>query len=238
MLARFVRLGARGGIGAMTGVLLVTSSASASVPHQVLPGETLWGIAAANNFTTQTVAAFNGLSEDAFVIAGETIQIPTEEEGAAALADAGITATEPTSTGSTDGTVEEPSSSAYATVTPSGAPLGHIPSPYGDLHLEAGAADAWNAMRAEAMSSYGIDIYPGGPLSAFRTYSEQEQLYELYLSGAGAPANPPGSSSHETGLAVDVDTEDMRWVIDQIGAAYGWAATVSNEWWHVEYVGG
>ena len=64
--------------------------ARASAPHTVLPGETLWSIAASYNFTTRTVAVFNGLSEDSPVYAGETIQIPTEAEGAAALASAGV----------------------------------------------------------------------------------------------------------------------------------------------------
>jgi hypothetical protein len=30
----------------------------------------------------------------------------------------------------------------------------------------------------------------------------------------------------------------MRDVIDQIGAAYGWAGTIPSEWWHVAYMGG
>ncbi len=68
----------------------LAAPARAALPHRVLPGETLWSIAAANNFTTRTIAAFNGLSEDAPVYAGETIQIPTEAEGAAALASAGV----------------------------------------------------------------------------------------------------------------------------------------------------
>ena len=46
---------------------------SAAVPHTVQPGETLWSIAAANNLTTRTVAAYNGLSEDAQVVLGSTI---------------------------------------------------------------------------------------------------------------------------------------------------------------------
>jgi LysM repeat protein len=55
------------------------------VPHTVQPGETLWSIAAANNFTTRALAAYNGLSEDAQVVAGSTVQIPAESEAAAAL---------------------------------------------------------------------------------------------------------------------------------------------------------
>jgi N-acetylmuramoyl-L-alanine amidase len=66
--------------------LAIASPAPAYVAHTVEPGETLWSIAAASNLTTRTLAAANGLPEDAQVIAGTTIQIPSEAEGAAALA--------------------------------------------------------------------------------------------------------------------------------------------------------
>jgi soluble lytic murein transglycosylase-like protein len=59
------------------------------VAHVVQPGETLWGIAAANNLTTRTVAVYNGVPEDHQVILGSTIRVPTVAEGAAALAGAG-----------------------------------------------------------------------------------------------------------------------------------------------------
>ena len=45
----------------------------------------MWSIASANNLTTRTVAAYNGLSEDAQVVLGSTINVPTVAEGAAAL---------------------------------------------------------------------------------------------------------------------------------------------------------
>lgn len=61
-------------------------AAQGSVPHTVQAGETLWSIAAANNFTTHALAASNGLSEDAQVVIGTTIQVPSESEAAAALA--------------------------------------------------------------------------------------------------------------------------------------------------------
>ncbi len=54
-------------------------------PHTVEPGETLWSIAAASNLTTRTLAAANGLPDDAQVVIGSTIQIPSVQEGAAAL---------------------------------------------------------------------------------------------------------------------------------------------------------
>jgi LAS superfamily LD-carboxypeptidase LdcB len=191
--------------------LPLSSPAFGATPHTVQPGETLWSIAVANGVTTSAVAAYNGMSETDLLIAGRTIYVPTVAEGAV------------------------PATSAPAAV----AGMGYVESPYGPLPLAPAAADAWNRMRAEALSSYGIDIYPGGPLSAYRTYEQQAQLYEAFLGGYGAPANPPGTSSHETGTAVDVETLDMRWVVDQLGWKYGWTKVHGpSEWWHVDYVGG
>jgi LysM repeat protein len=172
---------------AVGGALAVASPAPAAAPHTVQPGETLWSIAAANNLTTRTVAVYNGVTEDAQLVAGTTVHVPTVAEGAAALA-----AGAPT---------------AGSTAAASTAGLGHVPSPYGELHLAPAAADAWNAMRADALSIYGTDISPGGPLAAYRS--------------------------------VDVETPEMRWVIDQIGAQYGWSKIHGpGEWWHVDYFGG
>ncbi len=270
--------------------------AAAELPHVVQPGETLWSIAAANNLTTRTVAVYNGLSEDAAVEAGQTLEVPTVAEGAAALAGAGGTASSDAGTvapsgGSGSGggaahtvrpgetltgiaaangisvgslaayngispythvvsgtTVSIPSAPAVA--TSSGSPvdpntivsapgMGHVPSPWGELHLAPAAADAWNAMRAESLGTTGTDVYPDGPLSAYRTYDQQAYLYDLYLSGQGAPANPPGTSSHESGDSVDVADPAMRSVVDRIGWKYGWTKVhAPGEWWHVDYVGG
>jgi soluble lytic murein transglycosylase-like protein len=75
--------------------VLAPASAGAAVPHVVRPGETLWSIAAANNLTTRTVAAYNGLSESSQVVLGSTIQIPSTIEGYAALQRAGLIASAP-----------------------------------------------------------------------------------------------------------------------------------------------
>jgi LysM repeat protein len=196
------------------GLWLAGGSASAAVSHTVLPGESLWSISAANGLTVPTLAAYNGLADDAGLIAGTTITVPTVGQDVAATA-------------------------APATSAGSALGMGAVPSPYGDLYLTPAAAEAWNAMRSEALSVYGIDLYPGGPASAFRTYAQQAELYQAFLAGYGAPANPPGSSSHEYGTAVDVPTPGMRSVIDQIGWKYGWGkAHAPGEWWHVDYVGG
>src|SRR3954470_17626177 len=77
-------------------LLLAATPASAAVSHTVQPGETLWSIAAANNLTTRTVAAYNGLSEDAQVVLGSTINVPTTVEGYAALQRTGAVPAAPT----------------------------------------------------------------------------------------------------------------------------------------------
>ncbi|WP_028059708.1 LysM peptidoglycan-binding domain-containing protein [Candidatus Solirubrobacter pratensis] len=74
---------------------LIPSTAGAAVPHVVQPGESLWSIAAANNLTTRTVAAYNGLSESSPVVLGSTIQIPSTAEGYASLQKAGLVAAAP-----------------------------------------------------------------------------------------------------------------------------------------------
>lgn len=248
--------------------------ASASAPHVVQPGETMWSIAAANNLTTRTVAAFNGLPEDSHVVAGQTIVVPTVAEGAAALAAAPAASSAPeagsgvshtvvsgeslSSVAAANGvTVDELAaanalaSDAYliegeaiqvpaataSSLAPSG--MADIPSPWGPLQLRADAAEAWNAMSAEALRLYGVELQPNGPLSAYRTSDQQAELYDLYLSGQGAPAEPPGSSSHEPGLAVDVATPEMRSIIDELGPRFGWGKVHGpGEWWHVDYLGG
>ena len=90
----------RCGLLALAACFCAAAPAQAAVPHTVQPGETLWSIAAANNLTTRTVAAFNGLSENSQVVLGSTIMVPTTVEGYSALQRAGLVST-PASTGTT-----------------------------------------------------------------------------------------------------------------------------------------
>jgi LysM repeat protein len=221
-----IRAVVAGGLAVAAAVASAPLSASAAVPHTVSPGETLWSIAAANNLTTRTVAAFNGVSEDAQVVVGQTIQVPTVDEGAVALASAPAAALPAAPAPAAPAPAEPappPETTAQSSGIPSAPGMGHIPSPWGGLHLTPAAAEAWNAMREEALNVYGVDLVPAGPMSAYRTHDQQAELYDLYLAGGGAPANPPGSSSHELGIAVDVETPQVH---------------APGEWWHVDYVGG
>jgi N-acetylmuramoyl-L-alanine amidase len=73
-------------VACLVAFLVPAAPAAGRVAHTVEPGETLWSIAAASNFTTRALAAANGLPEDAQVVAGSTIWVPSEYEAASALA--------------------------------------------------------------------------------------------------------------------------------------------------------
>lgn len=245
---------------------VAAAPAGASTAHVVAPGETLSGIAAANGLSTEALASWNGLSSDHLVLEGTSVDVPTPEEagvtsttataaagshtvvagetlGSIASANGVSVADLATTNGiaETDLLLEGTTLAipAAATTTTVTSGLGTVPSPYGTLYLDAAAADAWNAMREASLSQYGVDISPGGSLSAYRTTEQQEALYQQYLAGTGAPANPPGYSSHELGLSVDVPSEDMAAVIGEIGWQYGWGRyEAPDEWWHMSYGGG
>jgi len=74
-------------------VLCTPAAASAAVPHLVAPGETLWGLAAAQNMTTRAFAAANDLPVDARIPAGATVHLPTVSEAAGALSRAASSTT-------------------------------------------------------------------------------------------------------------------------------------------------
>ena len=76
--------------------------------------------------------------------------------------------------------------------------------------------------------------------SGFRSAADQQRLYDLFLAGDGAPANPPGRSLHEKGLAVDANIDgtnfwDFRGVRTLAGK-YGLKQPYAHEPWHVEKV--
>ena len=148
--------------------LALAAPASAEVAHTVQPGETLWSIAAANNLTTRTVAVYNGLPEDAHVVLGSTIRVPTTVEGYAGLQNAGL--------------VAAPGAQATPAAAPS-APASAAPAVQGGYTVRPGdtlsglAASAGVPMEAMAAMN-GLD--PNGLLIAGTV---------IKLPG-GAPAPP------------------------------------------------
>jgi hypothetical protein len=113
-------------------------------------------------------------------------------------------------------------------------------------------------LRADAAESYErirLAGCPAGITSAGRSYAEQVYLYTSrysqvntgvdhgYWDGKDWWRKPdvigyvaiPGTSTHETGLSLDLPEPARAWVREH-GAAYGWIKdTVNNEPWHMTY---
>ena len=202
--------------------LAVASPGLAAAAHTVAPGETLTSIAAVNGLTASELAAHNGLAADALLVTGTELEIPTPEP-----------VTDPGAGDARSGESESPPAG------PMPPWVTQIHHPSDAVYLDQGAAAAWEAMREESLREFGVDLYPRGELSGYRTYAQQAHLYERFEEGTGSRAAPPGSSSHEYGTALDLATPEMRSVIDQIGPQFGWQKVeAADEWWHVSYVGG
>jgi LysM repeat protein len=63
-------------LAAALSIAVGAGAAQGQVPHTVEPGESLWSIAAEDGLTVEELAAANGLSPDALLVAGATILIP------------------------------------------------------------------------------------------------------------------------------------------------------------------
>lgn len=103
------------------------------------------------------------------------------------------------------------------------------------VSLVPGVADAVRYGLAY-LDAYGIEAEV---TSAGRTSAEQQRLYDLYKAGRGAPANRPGTSAHEYGLAVDIASihgsrhQHQQYVI-AVMQWLGFVAPYSHEPWHFE----
>jgi LAS superfamily LD-carboxypeptidase LdcB len=112
-----------------------------------------------------------------------------------------------------------------------------IYSPRGPAYLAPNAARAWEAMRQASLRELGINLYPLGPDSAYRSYQKQVERWQIFRGG-GPEAAPPGTSAHGLGKAVDLASPEMRRAIDVLGRRFGWAKIEApTEWNHVNYVG-
>lgn len=115
-------------------------------------------------------------------------------------------------------------------------PTGKLKSIGGGHSLDSGgAADAYIKMRDEAKKQ-GVNLTLS---SSFRSYEQQNYLYQLYLKGQGNLAAPPGRSNHEKGLAIDV-ANGIPWV-QKYGSKFGWINTgmgfSQKEPWHFDFKG-
>jgi D-alanyl-D-alanine carboxypeptidase len=112
-----------------------------------------------------------------------------------------------------------------------------IHSPRGPAYLAPNAARAWETMRQASVRELGVELYPFGPDSAYRSYGKQLEAWHVFKAG-GPEAAPPGTSAHGLGKAVDLASPEMRTAVDKLGSRFGWAKTEApSEWGHINYVG-
>jgi soluble lytic murein transglycosylase-like protein len=221
---------------------VAAAPAGAAVPHVVGPGETLWTIAAANNLTTRTVAAFNGLSENSQVVLGSTVMVPSTVEGYAALQRAGLVAATPTAAASTTGdgdgdsddgattasaapTAAATPAAAPATTTAAPAPQGAYKVRPGDTlgRLAAGAGVSVDAMAA----MNGID--PAAPLLVGTVLKLPAGAPAPASAGEPAPAQTvvPKASPEPTNTRLGAS--DVQSIASQYGVSPSLAAAVAYQ---------
>jgi soluble lytic murein transglycosylase-like protein len=203
--------------------LASAAPASAAVPHTVQPGETLWSIAAANNLTTRTVAAFNGLSEDAQVVLGSTVMVPSTVEGYAALQQAGLVPADPAAAAPAAAPDAAPAAATAPAATAAAPPPagGYTVRP-GDT-LSALAAGAGVSV-ADMAAMNGLD--PNGLLIAGTVIK--------LPSGAPAPAHaaepapaPVVPAADPVPTATRVSATDIQNVAAQYGVSPSLAAAIA-----------
>ena len=129
-----------------------------------------------------------------------------------------------------------------------------LPKDY-DPGLDPNARTAFLRLQSDAAAA-GLTIYP---ISAYRSYSYQKQVYAGWVSMYGDEADlisaRPGHSEHQLGLAIDVnsaeysfaDTAESKWLREHC-AEYGfilrypdfesrYSTGYSYEPWHIRYIG-
>ncbi len=191
------------------------------MPHVVQPGETLWSIAAANNLTTRTVAAFNGLSENSQVVLGSTIQVPSTVEGYAALQNAGLVSAAPTqAAASAPAAAAAPAASAPA---PAPAPMGGYTVRAGDTlsGLAAGARVSVDAIAA----MNGLD--PSGILVAGTVIKLPTGAPEPARASQPAPAATVVPQAAPAPTATRIGATDVQTVAAQHGVSPSLATAIA-----------
>jgi LysM repeat protein len=215
-------------------VALATAALAHTPVHTVTPGESLWAIAQANGLSVAELAAANGRAQESILPIGASLQLPSTSVAGGGAASAPVAGQVPAPAGVP--VPPPPGPGGNGRLDPS--TLVAIHSPLGYAALAPSAAHNWEALRQESLRTLGIDLYPQGPMSAYRTYEQQVELWRLYVSGAGQLAAPPGTSAHGLGRAIDLALPEMRRAIDLLGPRFGWAKTEApNEPTHVNYIG-
>jgi LysM repeat protein len=206
-------------------LLVVAAPAYAAFPHTVLPGETLWSIAAQDGMPTADLAAFNGLSSDAQVIIGQTIEIPPVMSGAATVTSATTTASATGEPAGDDGGAQTVQTTAQTAASP--PPMGGYTVQPGDTL--SGIAVRAGVPAAEIAAMNGLSL--AGPLlsgTVIKLPTGAPQAAGTPGTSASASATPttpavvPAAAPYPTPIRLDSGT------IGQIAAAEGVPSSLAS----------
>lgn len=122
---------------------------------------------------------------------------------------------------------------------------GHLPDSvlswvgFGNWRLATYCIADFTAMNVGYVGYFGHNIPISSPVSAYRTYDQQVELWNDYQNGTGSLAAYPGTSNHGWGLAVDIGvggygTSAYNWLANNAGR-WGFRNDVSGEPWHWGY---
>jgi LysM repeat protein len=191
---------------ALVAAALLPTAPALGAAHTVAPGETLWGIARASGLSASAVAAANGLSPEARVVAGTTLTIPAAGTTASAAAAApATTATASVPTPSGGGLRVRWGDTLSAIAARNGVSLARLAAVNGldpsrpllegtTLHLPAaggaGASAAPAATTSAAPAPIGAyKVRPGDTLSALAARSRVPMAQMAFMNGLD-PSKP------------------------------------------------
>jgi soluble lytic murein transglycosylase-like protein len=208
----------------LAAVLSIAAPAQAAVPHTVQPGETLWSIAAANNLTTRTVAAFNGLSENSQVVLGSTVMVPTTVEGYASLQKAGLVPATPTAAPTA------PAAPSAAAATPAAPATSAAPAPLGAYTVRvgdtlSGLAATAGVSAADMAAMNGLSLE--GPLIAGTVIKLPSGSPTPPRAAQPAPATRVVPAAAPEPTATRLGAADVQTIAAQYGVSPSLAAAVA-----------
>jgi len=125
------------------------------------PGDTMWSVARRHGVAVSELARASGRAADAPLAVGAELKLPPPGPP-------------PGGNGRLPFSQQVP-----------------IHSPRGPAYLAPEAAHAWEAMRRASLRELGVDLYPFGPDSAYRSYGKQVEAWRIFQAG-GPEAAPPG----------------------------------------------
>ena len=156
--------------------------------------------------------------------APSTASTPSSGSGGGAIRNSTGSSQAAASAGSTGGAKPGSGTGSASEVGPKTGRLVDVPGG----KVDASIADNVKKMLNDAKKD-GVDLHIS---SSFRSREEQEKLYQSYLNGTGNLAAKPGSSNHESGLAIDFKNTSgaYDWLKKNAGR-YG-LKNLPSEPWH------